>query len=87
MPNLQASIKHLRQSEKRRKANKTIKNRLKKAVKEMVKLAQQKNTAKFAEKLPEIMSLIDKTAKKHLIHKNNASRKKSRMAHLLASAK
>lgn len=56
-------------------------------MKTMLKLAQQKKREEFSKKLPETISLIDKSAKNHILHPNNAARKKSRLAHLLAALK
>lgn len=87
MPIIKAAIKHLRKSEKLRKVNRVLKNRMKDAMKEMLKLAGAKKYDEFGKKLPKTMSLIDKAAKGHLLHHNTAARKKSRLAHLLAAAK
>ncbi len=87
MPIIKAAIKHLRQSEKRRKVNRLAKDRLKESIKEMIKLAKAKKFDEFKKRLPEVVSLIDKAAKNNLIHKNNAAHKKSRLAHLAAAAK
>lgn len=87
MPIIKAAIKHLRKSEKLREVNRVLKNRMKDAMKEMLKLAAAKKYDEFGKKLPETMSLIDKAAKGHLLHRNTAARKKSRLAHLLAALK
>jgi small subunit ribosomal protein S20 len=87
MPIIKAAIKHLRQSEKRRKVNRHAKDRLKSQLKELIKLAKAKKLEDFKRRLPEVFSLIDKAAKNNLIHKNNAAHKKSRLAHLAAAAK
>lgn len=87
MPIIKAAIKHLRKSEKQRKVNRVLKDRLKETIKEMVKLSREKKRDELAKRLPEAVSLIDKAAKKHLIHPNNAAHKKSRLAHLLAALK
>lgn len=87
MPIIKAAIKHLRKSEKLRKVNRIRRNSLKDGMKEILKLAAQKKRDEFTKKLPEIMSIIDKSVKGNIIHKNNAARKKSRLAHLLASLK
>lgn len=87
MPVIKAAVKHLRQSEKQRVVNRARKTRLKDQMKTMLKLAAQKKPEEFAKNLPAMMSLIDKSAKNHIIHPNNAARKKSRLAHLLAALK
>lgn len=57
-----------------------MKNRVKSSIKDMLKLAKQKHADEFNKRLPEVMSLIDKAAKNHIFHKNNAGRKKSLLA-------
>lgn len=85
MPNMKAAVKALRQSEKRRVVNRNVKEKVKMWMKEMRKLAAAKKFDEFKTKLPEMMSTIDKATKQHLLHPNNAARKKSALAHLLAS--
>lgn len=85
MPIIKAAKKALRQSNKRRQVNRKIRDNLKKTIKEIRKLAQDKKMDEFKKRLPEATALIDKAAKKHLIHKNNAARKKSSLAHLLTA--
>lgn len=85
MPIMKAAVKHLRQSVKRRKINRIDKDKLRKSYKEGLKLGSEGKKEELAKKLPEIYKLIDKAAKKNLLHKNNAARKKSRLAHLAAS--
>lgn len=85
MPILKASVKDLRKSHRHHTANRLIKNKLKDGIKEIKKLAQAGKHDDFLKKLPEITSLIDKAAKRNLIHKNNAARKKSSLARLAKS--
>jgi len=83
MPIIKAAVKHLRQSEKHRKANRLFKEKLKTAIKDIIKLAKDKNKSEYEKRLPEVVSLIDKAAKKNLLHKNNAARKKSALSRFL----
>lgn len=85
MPNMKAAVKALRQSEKRRVLNRNIKEKVKLSMKEMKKLATTKNFDLLKEKLPGVSSIIDKAVKQHMLHRNNAARKKSALAHLLPS--
>lgn len=85
MPVIKASIKDLRQSAKHREVNRVAKDKFKTALKNILKLAQQKNFAEFKVQLPIVTSLIDKAAKNNLLHKNNAANKKARLARLLAA--
>ena len=84
MPIIRAAVKHLRQSEKHRRVNRFMKDRLKVDLKEMMKLAGQKKLDEFKKRLPATVSLIDKAAKNNLLHKNNAARKKAKLARLIA---
>ncbi|MDD2622897.1 MAG: 30S ribosomal protein S20 [Bacteroidales bacterium] len=74
MANHKSALKRIRQNEKKRLANrywaKTMRNALKKA-----RNIQQASELK--EKMPEVVSLIDKLAKKGVIHKNKAANLKS----------
>lgn len=87
MPIIKAAIKHLRQSQRRRARNRIFKVRVKEGIKEIVKMAQAKKFDEVARHLPQITSLIDKAAKKNILHGNNAAHKKSRLARLLAAGK
>lgn len=85
MPIIKSSIKDLRKSGKRRLKNRIQKNQLKDAIKELVKLARAGKLDEVKKGLPAVTQMIDKAAKKHLIHKNNAARKKSGLARLIAA--
>ena len=77
MPNIKAAEKWMRQTEKRTKANKDVKTRLKTAFKKAV----AQNDAEFAKS---VESQFDKAAKTGVIHPNKAARKKSRLAKAMA---
>lgn len=85
MPIIKAAIKHFRQSEKRRKVNRSMKDTLKESLKTLLKLAKNKEFEEFKKMLPSVMSVIDKAAKNNLLHKNNAARKKSRLSKIVKS--
>lgn len=72
--------KALRQSKKRRKRNLRYLNRIKETVKKVDDLIAEGKTKKAKEFLPQAYKAIDKAAKKNVIHKNTAARKKSRLA-------
>jgi len=74
-------LKRVRQAEKRRLKNKHYKSLIKTMIKK-VKSAQTKEEAE--ELYKKAVSVIDKVASKGIIHKNNAARKKSRLAKYLA---
>jgi len=80
MPNIESAKKALRQSKKRQ----TLNLRIKKAMKETVKKARLLKMERKNEEAKNLLSLayqaIDKAAKRGVIKKNAASRKKSRLA-------
>ena len=85
MPITSSAKKAMRQSQARLERRKPYKTRLKSELKKMLVLT--KTDAEAAKKaLPELYSVIDTAAKKNIIHKNNAARKKSRMANLVEKA-
>lgn len=76
----------MRQSIKRRTNNLKTLDKVKKAAKQVKKLASSKQIEEAKKALVEAYKALDKAAKKHVIHKNTASRKKSRLAKLLAKS-
>ena len=81
MANHPSALKRARQNEVKRVENKSYKTRVKKAVKD-VRIAISANSVDQAQKsFKEAVSVIQKTASKGVIHKNQASRKISRLAH------
>ncbi|MCX6797404.1 MAG: 30S ribosomal protein S20 [Candidatus Doudnabacteria bacterium] len=87
MPNIKSAAKAMRQSARRKIRNLNKKEAFKKAVKEVKKLiaAGRKNEA--VEAMKNAMKTLDKAAKTYVIHKNTASRKKSRLAKAIAKIK
>ncbi len=83
MPITKSAKKRLRQNEKRRRINKTFKDSLKKAIKEIRELVESGEIEKAEEKLPETYKVIDKAAKRGVIKEKNADRKKSRISALI----
>lgn len=77
MPNSKQAAKRIRQSEKRRLANKASRSSMRTAVRKVL-AADGKEAAEAA--LPTAMKRIDKAAKKNVIHANAAARAKSRLA-------
>ncbi|MEW6408450.1 MAG: 30S ribosomal protein S20 [Patescibacteria group bacterium] len=80
MPIKKAAKKHLRQSAKRRARNLAIKTNLKENIKNFRDLVLNKKSTEAKTQLQKCYKLLDKTAKYGVIKKNNASRKKSRLA-------
>ena len=84
MPQRKASIKDLRQAHKRHLHNLDVKTDLKKTIKEFLTAVEAKNKKGAADTLKLIYKKVDKAAKKDVIKKNTASRRKSRFSRLLA---
>ena len=87
MPNTKSAGKAMRQAIKRKAHNIKVKDNFKEAVKEVKKLITAGKKSEAAEAIKKAMSTLDKAAKTHVIHKNTASRKKSRLAKAIAKIK
>jgi len=87
MPNTKSAAKAMRQSLRRRTHNLKVKDSFKTAVKQVKKLIAAGKKSEAEQALKQAASALDKAAKTHVIHKNNASRKKSRLAKALAKLK
>lgn len=85
MANHKSALKRAKQNLVRRERNKTNKTKIKRIIKEVRTLAAE-NPSEGAKKLDLAKSIIDKGAKKGVIHKKNASRKISRLSKLINSA-
>jgi small subunit ribosomal protein S20 len=83
MPNTKSAIKAARQNITRRQVNLKALNAVRKTSKALKKLATAGNTHEVQKALSAAFAALDKAAKKHIIHKNTASRKKSRLAKML----
>jgi small subunit ribosomal protein S20 len=77
MANHKATKKDMRQSAKRRERNKYYGKTTRNAIRDL-RAIEEKATA--GEKTPEVISMIDKLAKRGVIHKNKASNLKSKLA-------
>jgi len=75
-------VKRHRQSEDRRLSNKAVKSSVRTSVKKFQTLAIQKNSGEAEKALLEMIKKIDTAARKGIIKKNAAARKKSRMQRL-----
>lgn len=90
MPSIKSAKKALRQDLRKKKINLKTKNKMKKIIKDLNSLLYklERSTGKIAdENMKEIQNglkmaykAIDKTAKRKIIKKNTASRKKSTLA-------
>jgi small subunit ribosomal protein S20 len=84
MPITKSAKKSLRQSIKHRENNLKTKDVVKESVKIVRRLVKAGKKTEAAEALKSAMSALDKAVKKNVIHKNNAARRKSRLAKAIA---
>lgn len=84
MPRRRTSLKKQRIDKKRHLYNLRVKRSLIGAIKKFKKLLLAKNISEAKSQLNAIFSELDKAAKKNVIHRNLANRKKSRLARLLS---
>ena len=75
-----SALKAHRQNVKRRDHNRQMRTRLRGALRDIRAAIDAEDPAKVKDALRETVSLVDKMAKKKLIHKNTAGRYKSRLA-------
>ena len=77
MANHKSSIKRIRQIEKRRLHNKFYAKVTRNAVRKLRAMTDKNEAAAF---LPKVSSMLDKLAKRNIIHTNKASNLKSKLA-------
>ncbi|MDA1208498.1 MAG: 30S ribosomal protein S20 [bacterium] len=84
MPLIKSAIKRARQNTVRRARRQPFNSHMKSMMKKITDLAKDGNTAEAIKLLPTVYKSIDTAAKKSIIHKSTAARKKSKMAKLVA---
>lgn len=82
MANHKSALKRIRQNEKRRAHNKYYAKTTRNAIKD---LRSETDKEEAAKSFPKVISMIDKLAKKNVIHKNKAANLKSKLASQLNS--
>ena len=83
MANHKATKKDVRQATKRRERNKYYGKTTRNAIRDLKVTTGKEMT----EKMPEVASMIDKLAKRGIIHKNKAANLKSKLARKANAAK
>lgn len=86
MPIIQSAIKRMRQEKTRRARNAVTKRNYKSLVKEFELLVSEKKTEEAAKLFPQVQKAIDLAAKKNILHKNTAARKKSNLSKMIAKS-
>lgn len=79
MPIKASAQKELRKTVKRTARNRAYLKQVKDTVKKLNKALAAKKTDEAKDLAAKAIKLLDKAAQKHMIHKNNAARKKSRL--------
>jgi len=84
MPNIKSAKKRLRQSFKRRERNRMYVRRMKTEAKKVLEAVEEKNLEAAKEQLKVAMKYIERAAARGAIHKNEASRRISKIARKVA---
>lgn len=79
MPNHKSAEKRVRQSERRKRINRSNRTRVRSAIKKLRTALSAGNAQELKALLPETISTIDKAVQKGVMHKNAAARYKSRL--------
>ena len=82
-----SAAKRHRRSEELRKRNKAVKSAVRTSVKKFTLLARKKETGEAETALKDMLKKLDSAARKGIIKKNAAARKKSRMQRLFNTLK
>jgi len=81
--NTKSAIKRIRSSERRRQRNRSVRSAARTEVKKARKFMETGQLDEAAESTQRALRLLDRAAAKGVIHKRNASRRKSRLMHAL----
>ncbi len=83
MANHKSALKRMRQSEKRRLRNRQVVSHMRSSIKKFqLEVEEGKSPETLQESLQQVSVIIDKASSKGVIHRNNASRKISRLTRL-----
>ena len=82
MANHKSSLKRIRSSETKRLRNRYQHKTTRNAIKKLRETTKKKDAEKL---FPEVVSMIDKLAKRNIIHSNKASNLKSKLAKHVAA--
>lgn len=86
MPNIKSVKKDVIRSRQRQLRNQSAKSRMKTFVKKAIAAIATGNAEQIVPALNQTVSVLDKTAKRGIIHKNAANRRKSRLMRRAAQA-
>lgn len=83
MPNIQSAKKRLRQNVVIRERNRAARSVVRNRIKNLLKTLRAGDVAAAEEQFKGVCSALDRAAARNLWHKNNTSRKKSRLSKLI----
>lgn len=86
MANLKSSKKDIRRIAKKRERNQSVRTALKTYVKRVRQAVEKGDSALSAEALSKACKYLDKASQLGTIHKNQAARRKSRIAQLVSKS-
>jgi small subunit ribosomal protein S20 len=87
MANTRSAAKRARQTDRRTLRNKSVLTGIRSQQKKLAAAIASGDKAKVQEELRLLSSRLDKAAKRKVVHKNLANRRKSRTARAISSAK
>jgi len=87
LPQRDSARKELRKNKARRLHNLDIRTDLRKTIKKFLLSVATKNTQEAGNNLKSVYKKLDKAAKRNVMHKNTAARRKSRYSRLLTGLK
>jgi len=79
LANTRSAIKNIRKNERRRAINKAQSGALRTQIKKLRALVGAKDSAGASQELVQTLSVIDRSIRKGILHKNTAARYKSRL--------
>ena len=85
MPIIKSAKKRVLQAAKRQKRNYSVRNDLKKVIKAVIEAAKSGSKAEAEKLLPGAYKIIDTAAKKRVLNKKTAGRRKSLLARAIAN--
>lgn len=84
MPIIKSAIKRVKQTKVRQERNYKTRATLKKSIRAVIDNVKENKAPEAKKSLQSAYKIIDTAVKKHIIHKNNGNRKKSRMSKLVS---
>lgn len=77
---IKSGLKRRRQNEVRRLRNRAVRTRLRHAIRDLRSAITEGDSDKAEQLLPQTISVIDVSVRKGVVHRNTASRTKSRLS-------